>query len=372
MDRLRRRWAGPGRVPSGPALKVISRLDVGALIDSLRAMSEMMRAMVASGFGGPDVFELKEIPRPVPGEGEVLIRVRASSVNPIDTKIRRGLLPHLAPDPMVLGCDSAGEVVAMGPGTGWQVGDRVMACSGGVVGYPGALAEYQVLQGSLCARCPDRLSWEACAALPLVGLTAEEALSRSGVRAGQRVLVHAGAGGVGQMAIQLARELGAEVWATVSTTEKAALARQLGADGVIFYREQRVADYVREVTDGQGFEVIVDTVGGDNVAKCFEAVAVSGTVVSISTRTSADLSPLHAKGVSLHVVFMIIPLLYDQDEPRRRQGQMLERISRLAASGRVAPLLDSRVFPFEQASAAHALLESGSALGKITLTGFPD
>jgi len=335
-------------------------------------MKNTMRAMVASGFGGPEVFELQEIPRPAPGPGEVLIRVRASSVNPIDTKIRRGALANLAPEPMVLGCDSSGEVVACGAGTPWQAGDQVMACGGGVVGYPGALAEYQVLDASLCARCPEGLGWEACAALPLVGLTAAEGLARGGVRAGQRVLVHAGTGGVGQMVIQLAKQRGAEVWATVSKPEKAALARQLGADGVIFYRDQAVPDYIKEVTGGAGFEVVFDTVGGDNVAKCFEAVAVSGTVVSISTRTTADLSPLHAKGVSLHVVFMIIPLLYRQTGPRAAQGAALAEISRLAAEGKIAPLLDPRVFSFEQAGAAHALLEGGMAIGKVTLTGFPD
>ena len=335
-------------------------------------MNQTMRAMVATGFGGPEVFELKQIPRPVPGPGQVLIRVRASSVNPIDTKIRRGALAALAPAPMVLGCDAAGEVVASGPGSPWQPGDRVMACGGGVTGYPGALAEYQVIDATLCAPCPAGLSWETCGALPLVGLTADEGLTRANVHAGQRVLVHAGTGGVGQMAIQLAKQRGAKVWATVSTPEKASIARELGADGVIFYREQAVADYVREITGGAGFEVVFDTVGGDNVAKCFEAVGVSGTVVSISTRTTADLSPLHAKGVSLHVVFMIIPLLYNQTGPRAAQGRTLARISQLAASGQINPLLDPHVFPFEQAGAAHALLESGSAIGKVTLTGFPD
>jgi NADPH2:quinone reductase len=328
--------------------------------------------MVATGFGGPEVFELKEILRPEPGPGEVLVRVRASSVNPIDTKIRRGALAALAPNPMVLGCDGAGEVVAAGPGSQWQPGDRIMACGGGVTGYPGALAEYQVIDASLCAPCPEGLSWEACAALPLVGLTAEEGLARGGVHAGQRILVHAGTGGVGQIVIQLAKERGAEVWTTVSTPEKAALARQLGADGVIFYRDQTVPDYVRETTAGAGYDVVFDTVGGDNVAKCFEAVGVGGTVVSISTRTTADLSPLHAKGISLHVVFMIIPLLYNKPGQRAVQGQTLARISQLAAAGKIKPLLDPHVFPFEQAGAAHALLESGRAIGKVTLTGFPD
>lgn len=356
----------------GNRIKIFSRLDACPPGDTLLTMSDTMHAMVATGFGGPEVFERREISRPAPGPGRVLLRVRASSVNPIDTKIRRGALAHLAPDPMILGCDAAGEVVATGPDTPWKPGDRLMTCGAGVKGHPGGLAEYLIAEAELCAPCPAGWSLEASASLPLVGLTAEEGLTRGGVRAGQRVLVHAGTGGVGQITIQLAKERGAEVWATVSTPEKAAIARSLGADGVIFYREQSVADYVREATGGAGFDIVFDTVGGDNVQKCFEAVAVSGTVVSISTRTTADLSPLHAKGVSLHVVFMIIPLLYNFPGTRAAQGQTLAHLSQLAAAGRIRPLLDSRVFPFEQAGAAHALLESGHAIGKVTLTGFPD
>ncbi len=330
-----------------------------------------MRAMVADRFGGPEVLELREVPVPAPPPGHVLVRVRASSVNPIDTKIRRGLLPSLAPDPLILGCDVAGEVVEAAEGANFREGDRVIACGGGVKGYAGALAEFMVVDAAVCAPAPEGLTWEAAASLPLVGLTADEGLCRAHVRAGQRVLVHAGTGGVGQMALQLAKQRGAEVWVTVSTPEKAETASRLGADGVIFYREQAVADYVRAATAGQGFDVVFDTVGGENVARCFEAVAVSGTVVSISTRTTADLSPLHAKGVSLHVVFMIIPLLYNKTEERAAQGRALSRVSHLAEALRITPLIHEQVFPFEQAGAAHELLESGQALGKVTLTGFP-
>lgn len=329
-----------------------------------------MRAMVAGRFGGPEVFELREVPVPVPPPRHVLVRVRASSVNPIDTKIRSGMLSKLAPDPLILGCDVAGEVVETGEGANFLPGDRIIACGGGVKGYPGALAEFMVVDAAVCAPAPAGLAWEAAASLPLVGITADEGLCRAHVQAGQRVLIHAGAGGVGQMALQLAKQRGAEVWVTVSTPEKAEAARRLGADGMIFYKDRSVADYLRDVTAGQGFDVVFDTVGGENVAKCFEAAAVSGTVVSISTRTTADLSPLHAKGISLHVVFMIIPLLYNQVPERAAQGRALSRISHLAETLRITPLLDARVFPFEEVGAAHELLESGRALGKITLTGF--
>lgn len=341
-----------------------------------RYMADMekstMRAVIAKDFGGPEVLQVTETALPQPPPGHVRVRVRASSVNPIDTKIRRGMLKALAPDPVILGCDVAGEVDALGERAGkFAVGDAVYGCAGGVTGYPGALAEYMICDEALLARKPERLSWEEAAALPLVTLTAWEGLiDRANVQAGQTVLVHGGAGGVGHLAVQLAAARGAEVWATVSTPEKAKLARELGAKHVIFYKEKSVEQYVEEETGGKGFDIVFDTVGGDNVARCLQAAKVSGTVVSISTRTSADLSPMHAKGLTLHVVFMIIPMLYRHAEGRRHQGKTLEELAALVEAGRVRPLIDPRRFSFEDAASAHALLESGEALGKIVLGGF--
>lgn len=336
-------------------------------------MSQTMPAIVLREFGGPEVLELREIPRPVPAAGQVLVRVEASSVNPVDTKIRSGMLAAIAPEaPSVLGCDVAGTVEECGPGvTGFVPGDEVYGCPGGVKGNPGALAQYMVCDTRLLAPKPSSLTFEEAAALPLVSITAWDGLiDRAQVRAGQRVLVHGGTGGVGHIAVQLCAAQGAEVWATVSSPEKADLARSMGAAHTINYREQSVDDYVQQVTNGSGFDVVFDSVGGENVARCFQAAAVSGTVVSISTRTSADLSPLHAKGLSLHVVFMLIPLLYNRGRERERHGAILRELNALIAAGKVSPLLDSRRFTFKEAAAAHARLAEGKATGKITLSGF--
>ena len=313
------------------------------------------------------------MPVPVPGPGEVLLRVRASSVNPVDTKIRSGMLAAIAPEaPTILGCDVAGEVAAVGPGVErFAPGDAVFGCAGGVKGCQGALAEWMVADAALLAPKPVSLTWEEAAALPLVTITAWDGLiDRAGVRAGQRVLIHAGCGGVGHVALQLAAARGAEVWATVSGPAKAELARGLGAAHTIDYRARTVEEYVRDETGGAGFDVVMDTVGGENVARCFAAAAVSGTVVSISTRTTADLSPLHAKGLTLHVVFMLIPMLHGRG--RERHGAILREAGALVAAGRLRPLLDARRFTFAEAGAAHAHLESGQAIGKVVLTGFPD
>jgi NADPH2:quinone reductase len=334
-------------------------------------MSQSMKAMVVREFGGPEVFEQREIPRPSPKTGQVLVRVKASSVNPVDTKIRSGMLAAIAPEaPTVLGCDMAGVVEECGAGvTAFAPGDEVYGCAGGVKGSPGALAEFMTADARLLAPKPAGLTFEEAAALPLVSITAWDGLlDRAKVRAGQRVLVHGGAGGVGHVALQLCVARGAEVWATVSSEEKAAIARALGAAGTINYREELVDDYVKRATGGGGFDVVFDSVGGDNVARCFQAAAVSGTVVSISTRTTADLSPLHAKGLTLHVVFMLIPLLYNRG--REHHGEILREISSLVAAGNLKPMLDARRFSFAEVAQAHALLQSGEATGKIVLTGF--
>jgi NADPH2:quinone reductase len=334
-------------------------------------MSNTMQAMVLREFGGPEVLERREIPRPSPGPGQVLVRVKASSVNPVDTKIRSGMLAAMAPEaPAVLGCDMSGVVEELGEGVNaFSPGDAVYGSPGGVKGHPGALAEYMCADVRLIAPKPQGLTWEEAAALPLVSITAWEGLlDRAKVHAGQRVLVHGGTGGVGHLALQLCAAQGAEVWTTISGPEKAEIARGLGAAGTINYKEQSVDDYVRDVTGGKGFDIVFDSVGGENVARCFQAAGVSGTVVSISTRTSADLSPLHAKGLTLHVVFMIIPLLYNKG--RERHGEILRALTALVESGKVKPLCDPRRFSFADAAEAHAWLQSGKAVGKVVLTGF--
>ena len=326
-----------------------------------------MRAMTISEFGGPEMFEESVLPMPAVAAGQVLLRVKASSVNPVDAKIRSGMLAAIAPgEPRVLGCDVAGIVEEIGEGVAdFTPGDLVYGAPCGVKDCGGALAEWIVADADCLALLPEGMAFTTAATLPLVGITAWEGLyDRAEVAPGQTVLVHGGAGGVGQMAVQLAVCAGARVFATVSTAAKAKLVRNLGATPIL-YPECSVADYVDKHTAGRGFEIVFDTVGGDNVAKCFEAAALSGQVVSISTRTSADLSPLHAKGLSLHVVFMLIPLL--QGHGRARHGEILTELSALVEAGKIKPLLHPEIFSFADVGKAHALLASGEAVGKIAL-----
>lgn len=326
-----------------------------------------MRAQIIRSFGEVDVFEAAQRPDPVPAAGEVLVRTAAASLNPVDWKLRRHG-PEIAPElPAVLGCDVAGIVVEVGSEVkGFAPGDAVYGCAGGVRGVSGgAYAEMIAADARLLAPAPASIPLRDAAALPLVVITAWEGLERAGVGAGTNVLVHGGAGGVGHVAVQLANARGARVTATVSNPEKAAIASALGADEVVNYRDESVADYVGRLTNGRGFDVVFDTTGGSDLAISFEAARLNGQVVTIVSTYDADLTPMHNKGLSLHVVFMLIPMLHDIG--REAHGAILREAARLVDAGRLRPLIDPQRFALADVSAAHAKLEAGRALGKIVL-----
>lgn len=326
-----------------------------------------MKAMTLAAFGGgPESFEPAELNDPTPGSGEVLVRVVAASINPADTKFRKngGLAaPAL---PAVLGCDMAGVVVAVGEGvTGFAAGDRVFGCVGGVRGAAGTYAELVVADARLLAHAPEQLSLRETAALPLVVITAWEALDKLGVGEGTHLLVHGGAGGVGHVAIQLAKARGARVATTISSADKAELARGFGADEIINYREEAVEAYVERLTGGKGFDAVFDSTGGSDLATSFTAARVNGQVAVIVASYSADLTPMHGKALSLHAVMMLAPLLYGVG--REAHGQILTETARMVDAGRLKPLIDAEHFTLAEVGKAHARLESGQALGKLVI-----
>jgi len=326
-----------------------------------------MKVQAIAQFGEPSVFKLMDLPRPEVIPGHVLIRVAASSINPVDYKIRQ-YGPAFAPDlPAVLHGDVAGVIEQVGEGVNaFKPGDEVYACAGGVKGLGGALAEFMLADADLVALKPKSLTMTEAAALPLVAITAWESLiNRPKVQPEQTVLIHAATGGVGHIGIQLAKWAGAKVFTTASTDQKLAIAKDLGADVAINYRQQTVEDYVAEYTGGKGFDVVFDTVGKDNLDKSFAAAALNGTVVSISTRSTHDLSPLHSKGLTLHVVFMLIPMLHGIG--RAQYGKILFNVAKLVDQGKVRPLLDPKTFNFSEVAEAHRYAESGQAVGKIVL-----
>ncbi|WP_027417193.1 zinc-dependent alcohol dehydrogenase family protein [Aneurinibacillus terranovensis] len=327
-----------------------------------------MKAQVIREFGDPSVFQPAEIPKPEVKPGHVLIRVAASSVNPIDSKVRQGAVKGVSPDfPAVLHGDVAGVVEEVGEGvTSFKPGDEVYGCAGGFKGTGGALADYMLADSALIAHKPPSLTMREAAALPLVSITAWLALfDRANIQAGQNVLVHGSAGGVGHVGIQLAKWAGAKVYTTASSPDKLEIGKQLGADFTICYRDETVEEYVNKYTEGKGFDVVFDTVGGKNLDRSFEAAAMNGTVVTIAARSTHDLSPLHAKGLSLHVVFMLLSIVTGVN--RERHGYILEQVTKLVNEGKLRPLLDAKTFSFAEVAAAHRHLESGKAVGKVTL-----
>lgn len=327
-----------------------------------------MKALVIDRFGEPSNFKTADIPVPEVVPGHVLIRVAATSVNPVDVKIRQGVVADIAPAfPAILHGDVAGVIEAVGDGVGGlQVGDQVYACAGGVKGTGGALAEYMLADASLVTRKPQSLTMAEAAALPLVSIAAWEGLiERAQVQPGQKVLIYGATGGVGHLGVQLAKWAGATVYALVSSDEKSAIAHQLGADFTINYRRTPVQKFVAEHTQDQGFDVVFDTVGNDNLQNAFKAVKVNGTVISLVSLSQQDLSLLHAKGLTLHLVYMLLPLLLRSN--RSHHGKILAQIAHLVDRGQVRPLLDAQSFPFADIAAAHIYVESGAAIGKVVL-----
>lgn len=326
-----------------------------------------MRAMRITGFGDPDaVFAPAELPVPRPRRGEVLVRVAATSVNPADVKIRRNG-GALAPASGVLGMDVAGTVVALGEGVeGYRVGDRVFGCAGGLGELQGALAEYMTADVRLLAPAPASIPLREAAALPLVSITAYEGLfDRARVKAGDRVLVLGAAGGVGHVVTQLAAQAGARVAAQVSSTDKAALAREFGADEIVMRHEETLEAAARRLTGGIGFDVVFDATGLDNFQQAFAAARPQGQVVSLVTRMTVDLSLVHARALSLHAVFMLVPMIHGLG--RERHAQILRDIAARVDAGELRPLVDPRRYALADVAQAHARSEAGEAYGKLVI-----
>lgn len=328
-----------------------------------------MQAFVINQFGPTDIFEQVELPTPKAGKGQLLVAIAASSINPLDYKIRRGDFPGFTHDfPAILHGDFAGTVSAVGEDvTGFAIGDQVYGCAGGVRGRQGALADFMQVDAALVAHKPANLSMAEAAVLPLVAITAWEGLiDQADIQPGDRVLVHAGTGGVGHIATQLAKWKGAQVFTTVSSPEKAALSREYGADITIDYRSITVEQYVEQYTGGRGFDVVVDTVGGATFEQSLLAARVGGTIISVLALGKLDLTLAWARKQSIHCVNMSWPMATGIG--MQQHGFILGQIAQLAESGRLRPLLDPQSFDFSRIAAAHAYAESGQAVGKISLT----
>ncbi len=324
-----------------------------------------MRALVLESYN--TAFVLTEIARPTPGKGQILVRIMASGVNPLDTKIRSGNAAHAKVQlPAVLGMDLAGVVETVGPDVeAFKPGDKVYGLAGGIGGLQGSLAEFAAVDADLLALQPENISMREAAALPLAFITAWEGLvDRAHVHAGQKVLIHAGAGGVGHVAVQVAHAAGAKVFATVSA-EKIAIAERFGATA-INYQNTTLDEYLAEHTNGEGFDIVYDTVGGATLDASFAAVRTyTGHALSCLGWGTHALAPLSFRGATYSGVFTLLPMLTGKG--RAHHGEILREATKMANAGKLTPLLDSRRFTLETALDAHRVVESGKALGKVVV-----
>lgn len=313
-----------------------------------------MRAVVIHQFGGRDQLQVTDVPAPVPGRRELLIRVKAAGVNPVDAKIREGYLRARLPHqfPIIPGWDVAGVVESLGPGVRrFNVGDEVYAYARKPVVKDGTYAEYIVLPENVVALKPASLDFAHAAAVPLAALTAWQSLFEAAqLKRGQTVLIHAAAGGVGGYAVQLARWKGAGVIATASAAKRDYV-RSLGAQQVIDYRNEDFVTAARRFVRG-GLDVVFDTVGGEVQQRSAEVIGAGGVLVSILA--FKDEAAIRSRGVEPKYVFV------------RPHAVQLRRLAGLIDRKKLAVTLSARL-PLSEAVRAHELIESGHTRGKIAL-----
>ena len=328
------------------------------------ALPTKMTAIGIKGAGGPDMLAPEERPVPTPDNGQILVKVAAAGVNRPDVMQRMGLYPPPPGAPDIPGLEIAGEVVALGTNVKrWNLGDRVMAL---VVG--GGYAEYCIAHESH-ALPASGLSMIEAAAIPETFFTVwHNTFERGGLKRGETLLIHGGSSGIGTAAIQLAKAFGARVITTAGSQEKCEACRQLGADVAVNYKTEDFVTATKTATGDKGAEVIVDMVGGDYIARNYEAAAVEGRIVQIAFQSSPKatvdfrrimLKRLHHTGSTL------------RSRSVADKGAIARAVEKnvlpLIAAGKVKPII-YKTFPLSKAAAAHALMESSAHIGKIVLT----
>jgi NADPH:quinone reductase-like Zn-dependent oxidoreductase len=324
-----------------------------------------MKALVLENFNTP--YQLKEVARPVPGKGEVLVKIAASGINPLDLKIKAGQAAHAKPMlPAILGIDLAGVVEAVGEGVmAFKPGDEVFGMTGGIAGVPGSLAEYAAVDADLLAIKPKNISMREAAALPLIFITAWEGLvDRAKVSKGKTVLVHGGAGGVGHIAVQIAKAEGAEVYTTVDPS-KNDLIKSYGATPVD-YTNLSPDEYLQQYTGDDGFDIIYDTLGGETLDASFKsAKQYEGHVVSILGWGAHSLAPLSFRGATYSGVFTLYPLI--SGKGRAHHGEILREATKLIEAGKIIPLVDEQTFTTATIEDAYQYIADRKAKGKVVV-----
>jgi NADPH2:quinone reductase len=328
-----------------------------------------MKAIMMTAIGNPDVLELHDIDEPeISTATQIKVRLKAAGVNPVDTKIRRNGLLFGNPLPAVLGCDGAGEVVATGSAVSqFKPGDKVWFCHGGLGREQGNYAEYTVIDQRWVSLMPQTSSFIEAAAMPLVLITAWGALfDRGGLQSGQTVLIHAGAGGVGHVAIQLAKLKGARVITTVSSEQKAEFAKAMGADEAILYTQGSFVDAVNTLTGGKGANLVFDTVGAEVFKESISATAHFGRLVTLLDPGELNLAEARMRNLLIGFELMLTPMLRDLHEERDKHVEILKQCAQWLEQGLLKTHI-SKQLPLAEAAKAHELIETGHSTGKIVL-----
>jgi len=330
-----------------------------------------MKAIQMRAAGDSSVLEYVDIAEPVIQlPSQVKIKLKAAGVNPIDTKIRAtaGYYPDRLP--AVLGCDGAGVIVEVGEAvTDYKAGDEVWFCHGGLGNEQGNYAEYNVLDESLLSHKPSTIDFVQAAAGPLVLITAWEALyDRVQLDENKTILIHAGAGGVGHVAIQLAKRKGARVFTTVQGQNKVDFVKALGADEVILYKEEDVTERVIKMTSGKGVDIVFDTVGPAVFKQSINALAYCGEIVTLlDPGSDVDWKEARLKNIKVSFELMLTPMIKKLLEARQHQVNILKQCADWIDKGELRIELGAS-YPLAQAAKAHEAIEEGHTMGKISLT----
>jgi NADPH:quinone reductase len=331
-----------------------------------------MKAILMAAAGGPDVLAQYDVEKPeLPSPHHVRVKLSAAGVNPLDAKLRAKPVYYPNKLPAILGCDGAGTVEKIGSAvTRFKEGDKVFFYNGGIGDEPGCYAEYTTVHEEYCAACPTNIGMEDVAGLPLVLITAWEALvDRANLQAGQTILIHGGTGGVGHIALQLAKHLGAHVAVTVSDDKKEGLAQGLEADKIVRYKEMDFVMDVEEWSGNKGVDVVLDTIGGEVFLRSMNVARIGGKIVTLlATPLSAENAQLaRLRNLSICYEQMLTPQVMKLHDERIRQRKILEQGAKLVEAGKLGVLV-SYALPLQDAAEAHRLIEKGSVLGKIILT----
>jgi NADPH:quinone reductase len=330
-----------------------------------------MRAVLMTAAGGPDVLKVVKLPEPeITSEHDVVVRLRAAGINPVDYKLRaNGTIGGTLP--AILGWDGAGIVESIGPLVNRvKPGDEVYFCDGGFGPTPGTYQQAKIVDERYLAHKPTHLSFAEAAAAPLVTITTWEAQrERARVTEDQFVLVQAGAGGVGHMSVQIARLAGARVATTVTAGQKSDLASSLGAELCIDYRNEDVGERLRSWTGVDGADVVHDTVGGKTFTACFSLVRPYGDLVSnVESHWEEEaIKEMHDRNLRVSFTWMPAPSVFGWSKQRERQRAILEQAAPFFDTSDLRVVVGA-TFPLERAADAHRALEAGEVVGKAVLT----